>query len=517
MHVARFKRQRGHSREWSWVSALALALWLLAACGSPAASTGAGGPTAAPATAAPASGGAPAGTAATTATTSSSAAVTPTAAATTAPSPTASAVQAGATAQASPTPSAAAATPTAGTSAATGGGAAAGRQLFVAKGCVACHGDNAEGKIGPKIAGTGLTFAEVLHQVRQPRGQMPPFSAQQVSDAEVQQIYTYLESLAPPTPTAMPAAQGAPSTVNADAIVGPVSDLKTASDYAKDASKSMQDLKTYTGQATTALQAAQAAVQAATASGGGSPELRATLAQLSQGLAAVAPEVQAAAAATSLDAAAPHTAAMVLASRIELLPLALEVVRLNGETGSVVGTVKDTSGKPVPQAFVTIGGGKIHTGLMTDANGSFSASGIAAFRAVDVKAYKAGSLYVENHAPVTKGGTASVTITLPAENNPPASPQVSDTFVTPGPIGGSATAHFAMKAVQKDNRIAEDQVWALSPEAGVAYVLRQSGGNNYTVDQPLPGLKAGSYTWYFFATTHECDMSNVLQQKMTVQ
>lgn len=384
-------------------------------------------------------------------------------------------------------------------------------------GCIACHGSNAEGKIGPKIAGTGLTFAEVLHQVRQPRGQMPPFPASTVSDAQVQQIYSWLESLAPPTPTPMPAAAGAPAKINADAIVNAVSDLKVAADYAKDASKTVGDLQNYTGQATKALQAAQAAVQAATTAGGGSPELRANLAQLSQGLSAVAPEVQAAASATALNAAAPHTAKMVLASRLDLLPLALEIVRLNGETGAVSGVVKDTAGKAVAQAFITIGGGKVHTGLMTDANGAFKASGIAAFRAVEVKAYKAGALYVEGHAPVTSGGTASVTLTLPAEPDPAASPKVSDTFVTGGPLSGTATAHFAMNATQKDNNIAEDQLWALSPEAGVAYQLRQAGGNNYTADQPLPSLKSGAYTWYFFATTHACDMSNVVQQRMTVQ
>jgi len=130
-------------------------------------------------------------------------------------------------------------------------------------GCIACHGSNAEGKIGQKIAGTGLSFAEVLHQVRQPRGQMPPFPASKVSDAQVQQIYSWLESLAPPTPTPMPAVAGAPAKINADAIANAVSDLKVAADYAKDASKTVGDLKGYSGQAAQALQAAQAATSAA--------------------------------------------------------------------------------------------------------------------------------------------------------------------------------------------------------------------------------------------------------------
>jgi mono/diheme cytochrome c family protein len=422
-----------------------------------------------------------------------------------------------------------AASSSAGASAPAGTAAQAGRALFVSNGCSACHGDQAQGNIGPPIAGTGLTFAEVLHQVRQPKGQMPPFSPQQVSDAQVQQIYAYLESLGPPTPTPAPtaatpavasgsaSAAPAPVTINVDTIAAAVNDLKVASDYAHDAAKTPTDVKTYGGQAVTALNAAQNAVKAARATGGGNAELQGDLGRLQPLLDALAPDVQAAAAAPTVVAAEPHTNKMVLASRLDLLPLALELVRVNGEVGAVTGTIKDTAGKPVPQALVTIEGGKTHTGLLTDAEGVFKAGDIAAFRSIEVKAYKAGYLYVESHALVTKGGTANVVITIPQESNPPASPQVSNPAVPAGAVGGTATAHFSMTATQKDNNIAPDQLWALSPQAGVAYVLRSTGANTYALDQPLPGLKAGNYTWYFFATTHDCDMSNVGQQTMTVQ
>lgn len=406
-------------------------------------------------------------------------------------------------------------------------GLAGGRALFVSNGCSACHGDQGQGNIGPTIAGTGLTFAAVLHQVRVPKGQMPPFSTQQVSDAQVRQIYDYLESLGPPMPTPAPTvassatntASGAVAAtpIDVDAIATAVDNLKVASDYAHDAAKTPADVKTYGGQAAQALAAAQIALKAAIANGGGSAELKADLDQLQQLLTNVAPDVQVAAAAATVAAAAPHTEKMVLASRLDLLPLALELVRVNGETGSVTGLIKDTTGKPVPQALVTIEGGKIHQGLLTDANGAFKASDVAAFRSVQVKAYKAGYLYVDSHAVVTKGGTANVVITIPQESNPPASPKVSNVSAPAGPIGGTALAHFSMTATQKNNDIAEDQLWALSPQAGAAYVLRSTGNNNYALDQALPNLKAGSYTWYFFATTHECDMSNVVQQTMTVR
>jgi len=412
------------------------------------------------------------------------------------------------------------------TSSTPSGPLAAGRALYVSNGCIACHGDQAQGNIGPKTAGTGLTFAEVLLQVRQPRGQMPPFSTQQVSDAQLQQIYNYLESLGPPTPTPAPTVVTTATTnsagvvatpaapVNVDAIATAVNNLKVASDYANDAAKTPADVKTYGTQALQALTAAQTAVKAP---GSGSPELKSDLTQLQTLLDGIAPDVQAAASATTVAAAAPHTSKMVLASRLDLLPLAMELVRVSGEVGSVTGVVKDTAGKPVAQAFVTIEGGKVHTGLLTDANGAFKASDIAAFRSVEVKAYKAGYLYVQSNAPVTKGGSASVVITMPPESNPPASPKVSNTTVSAGPLAGTASAHFTMTATQKDNRLAPDQIWALSPEAGVAYVLRGGANTAFAFDQTLPGLKAGKYTWYFFATTHECDMSNVVQQQMTVQ
>ncbi len=413
--------------------------------------------------------------------------------------------------------------------AAPGDPVAAGNTLFHTVGCSGCHGDQGQGNIGPKIAGTGLTVDAVLQQVRQPRGQMPPFTTAQISDDQVRQVYAYLESLAPPTPTPAPTATAVPTVagqptptpvpkpVDVDSIAKAVDALKVASDYAHDGSKTVSDVKGYTGQASTALKAAQDATRTGLIAGGGSVELRADLTKMSTLLAKVAPEVQAAGAATSLQDAEPHTHAMVLASRLDLLPLAMELIRVNGEVGSVTGVVKDTSGKPVADAFITIEGGGIHTGLLTDASGAFKASGIAAFPSVEVKAYKANYLYVESHANVSKGGTTNVDITIPPENNPAASPKVSANEVTATASGAETMLYIADMATQKDNRIAEDQVWALSPQLGVAYVLRATNGSNYAADAITPTLKSGTYTWYFFATTHDCDMSNVLQQTLTVQ
>ena len=49
--------------------------------------------------------------------------------------------------------------------------------------------------IGPRIAGTSLTFAEELQQYCTPRELMPAFSVEDVPDEDVFDIYTWLRSL----------------------------------------------------------------------------------------------------------------------------------------------------------------------------------------------------------------------------------------------------------------------------------------------------------------------------------
>lgn len=68
---------------------------------------------------------------------------------------------------------------------------AAGAPLFQAR-CLACHGAEARGGIGPGILNTALPLPRFTRQVRNGGGMMPPFAAAQVSDAEVRQIYAYL-------------------------------------------------------------------------------------------------------------------------------------------------------------------------------------------------------------------------------------------------------------------------------------------------------------------------------------
>ena len=77
----------------------------------------------------------------------------------------------------------------------TQGDANAGAQAWAAKGCAGCHGVNAEGDIGPKLAGTSLPFDTVKNTVRNGKGAgMPKFPADQVSDADIANIYAWLKT-----------------------------------------------------------------------------------------------------------------------------------------------------------------------------------------------------------------------------------------------------------------------------------------------------------------------------------
>ena len=75
------------------------------------------------------------------------------------------------------------------------GDAKAGAQTWASKPCAGCHGANAEGGVGPKLAGTSLPLATVKNTVRNGRGgEMPKFSADQVSDTDIANIYAWLKS-----------------------------------------------------------------------------------------------------------------------------------------------------------------------------------------------------------------------------------------------------------------------------------------------------------------------------------
>jgi len=75
------------------------------------------------------------------------------------------------------------------------GDAAAGKQTWATKPCIGCHGANAEGSVGPKLAGTSLSLDKVVQTVRNGKGGgMPQFNTSMVSDKELADIYAWLKS-----------------------------------------------------------------------------------------------------------------------------------------------------------------------------------------------------------------------------------------------------------------------------------------------------------------------------------
>jgi mono/diheme cytochrome c family protein len=78
-----------------------------------------------------------------------------------------------------------------------------GKRVYEKVGCFRCHGSAGEGlsqtqkESGPpKIRSTRLSLEDFVRSVRAPKGQMPPFGAAQVSQAELADIYAFLQSAA---------------------------------------------------------------------------------------------------------------------------------------------------------------------------------------------------------------------------------------------------------------------------------------------------------------------------------
>ena len=76
------------------------------------------------------------------------------------------------------------------------GDVAAGQAAFTSKGCVGCHGANAEGGVGPKLAGISDSQSQVAGTIRSGKGggAMPAFNATTVSDQDIANIYAWLQS-----------------------------------------------------------------------------------------------------------------------------------------------------------------------------------------------------------------------------------------------------------------------------------------------------------------------------------
>ena len=61
--------------------------------------------------------------------------------------------------------------------------------------CQACHGPEGRGGAGPSLVPLDKEYEEVLAIVREGGGQMPPISAERLSDDDVKHVVEYLKSL----------------------------------------------------------------------------------------------------------------------------------------------------------------------------------------------------------------------------------------------------------------------------------------------------------------------------------
>jgi ubiquinol-cytochrome c reductase cytochrome c subunit len=77
-----------------------------------------------------------------------------------------------------------------------------GKALYVKNGCYQCHGYQGQGYpgpnafAGPALAPHPLPIALIVRQLRAPRGTMPPYSANVVSDQQAGDIRAYLATIA---------------------------------------------------------------------------------------------------------------------------------------------------------------------------------------------------------------------------------------------------------------------------------------------------------------------------------
>ena len=76
------------------------------------------------------------------------------------------------------------------------GNAVEGKKLYVSYGCYQCHGHEAQGSnaTGPRLGPRPIAFAAFSRYVRQPTGQMPPYTTKVASDADLANIYAFVQA-----------------------------------------------------------------------------------------------------------------------------------------------------------------------------------------------------------------------------------------------------------------------------------------------------------------------------------
>ncbi|MEI9890621.1 MAG: cytochrome c [Caulobacteraceae bacterium] len=77
-----------------------------------------------------------------------------------------------------------------------------GRAIWVSYGCYQCHGYQGQGGAAPRLAPNPLPLDAFAQQLRHPRARMPIYTAVTVSDADLNDLYAYAQSIPKTTKTA---------------------------------------------------------------------------------------------------------------------------------------------------------------------------------------------------------------------------------------------------------------------------------------------------------------------------
>jgi mono/diheme cytochrome c family protein len=78
-----------------------------------------------------------------------------------------------------------------------------GQRLFVKYGCYECHGYLGQGSTstgGTRLGPPQIPLSAFVSYVREPTGQMPPYTAKAISNEDLSEIYNFLKSVPPPPP-----------------------------------------------------------------------------------------------------------------------------------------------------------------------------------------------------------------------------------------------------------------------------------------------------------------------------
>jgi mono/diheme cytochrome c family protein len=73
-----------------------------------------------------------------------------------------------------------------------------GKKLYAQYGCYQCHGYAAQGGVGPRLAPRPLAFAAFSKYLRQPSGEMPPYTVKVLSNNQLADVYAFLRSVPQP-------------------------------------------------------------------------------------------------------------------------------------------------------------------------------------------------------------------------------------------------------------------------------------------------------------------------------